>query len=1063
MKKLIILVATLLVAVRGSAQALNPQNTFSNAVSVGNPSLWLNFNDAATSFVDSVSGLSMTGAKTVNTPNVYGHTITPTGAVSAGYVVLPAVALTSGNITAFSIQFYTAPVAGAYTFVVASGTAPSALTIATSFTVNIAATTAVQTFSAPANFTAVPVTAGEYFGYWASSSTVPLGYDTAGGAGFYYVAAASGLPSGSHSYTTQGGPDNLEMSVTVTSGTTETSGAVTTRQPGFDNTNGANYAAKFNWNAWSAAPNVSLSRIDWNIPWTMLLHIDRLNWDHVSPMILASKGDLNTVGAANVWWKVYVQTNTANSNGSQLCFARESPAPQTATSGSVFTTTQTVCSPNNIDAMPNGFNYDIVIEDAGTGANGTIGMWINGTAQAVTFAQGQAEGFGGVRVTVSGGTGYAATTAYTSTGGGAACVVQGLMYASGGVPTTAYSSGTNQNAGCIPTSFLATGSGTNLTVSSVTSGTVTIGGTLSGTGVPAGTTIVSQSSGVSGGAGVYITSTTTTVSSAAVAEVPTIVLTSPTGAGARLTATTYAMTMNSSVSPLVVPGYYSNGVYYGPGGSDATQNPLTVDEFALFPGNLTFGQVTNIFYETKFYQNLLYAYAKPPKVVLESCCCGPDYSGDQTMGMVIGAHHAGLIQLVGTVDDDGNANGSNSVGWWRQMLDQAGLNDVAVSVGPNSPTANVGGCPAASITAYNASTAQNASSYESSVTMYRTILAANPTTPVDILLTQGLNGYTAFLQSPGDSISPLTGLQLAAQNQGNGAIVNLFEGNLNLTPTAWTYLTTNNGNQYLQIIGGTPAPGGPGIYVSRTALDPLYTAAVNTTEDTISGWTNMQIAQILSPYFFGGVEVSASGGAGYAGQTAFTSVGGGPSCHVSGLMDSTSGVPNNNFTNSWGGTVLTTSSSYNGIGYGCTPAIFTATGSGTSLTVSAVSYGVITVGDTISGPGVPAGTILTTQVSGTTGGVGVYTTSIPTTASAATITRTPTLTLTSPTGTGVTLTAALTFAANPYGAGSNTNQFRVYPNGWAQTSGIGSGNAPVYTWFQNSLMDPPTTGAPRPY
>jgi len=66
-------------------------------------------------------------------------------------------------------------------------------------------------------------------------------------------------------------------------------------------------------------------------------------------------------------------------------------------------------------------------------------------------------------------------------------------------------------------------------------------------------------------------------------------------------------------------------------------------------------------------------------------------------------------------------------------------------------------------------------------------------------------------------------------------------------------------------------------------------------------------------------------------------------------------------------------------------ATFTATGSGTALTVTAVT-GVISVGDEISGTGVPAGTTIVSQTSGTTGGAGVYVTSVATTASSATVT-----------------------------------------------------------------------------
>jgi hypothetical protein len=66
-------------------------------------------------------------------------------------------------------------------------------------------------------------------------------------------------------------------------------------------------------------------------------------------------------------------------------------------------------------------------------------------------------------------------------------------------------------------------------------------------------------------------------------------------------------------------------------------------------------------------------------------------------------------------------------------------------------------------------------------------------------------------------------------------------------------------------------------------------------------------------------------------------------------------------------------------------ATFTATGTGTSLAVTAVT-GLISIGDTIAGTGVPAGTVILAQTAGTTGGAGTYTTSVATTAAAATVT-----------------------------------------------------------------------------
>ena len=67
-------------------------------------------------------------------------------------------------------------------------------------------------------------------------------------------------------------------------------------------------------------------------------------------------------------------------------------------------------------------------------------------------------------------------------------------------------------------------------------------------------------------------------------------------------------------------------------------------------------------------------------------------------------------------------------------------------------------------------------------------------------------------------------------------------------------------------------------------------------------------------------------------------------------------------------------------------ATFTASGSGTNLTVSAIAYGYISPGDTISGTGVPSGTTIKSQTSGTPGGDGVYVTSVATTASSASLT-----------------------------------------------------------------------------
>jgi hypothetical protein len=665
--------------------------------------------------------------------------------------------------------------------------------------------------------------------------------------------------------------DNTASFLDQVSGLTFSTGGglVTPSQAGFDKTTPSNTSAEFVWNAWNAAPNATLADIEWDIPWTMMIQIDRLNWNRTGTLVLASKGDISS--PTSNWWKLTL--GMVWGNFSQLCFTRNGEGPKSAQDG--ICTAPVGVDPIGVDAMPNGFNYNIVIEDAGTGS--APSMYINGLQVGPNlqipggpFSNSYADGFGFVNVSVSGGTGYADSTAFTSTGGGPNCNVTGFMWASSGVP---------YNGNWTPT-----------------------------------------------GANNYGCTST-----------PTIVLTSPTGTGATITTTLAGVSMNSTKYPLMVPGYVSNGTYYGVAGTNNAAPPVFIDEFAIFPGNLGFPDVTALFYETKFYQGELYTTTTPPLVIFGSTACGPDLSGDMTLAMTIGAAKAGIIQLVGTDDDDGNPNGYNSVGWWRQMLDQAGFDTVPVSVGPDSLTANIGGCPAANITAYDPSTPQNPSSYESSVTMYRTVFAAHPTTAIDVLLTQTSNGYEAFVSSQPDNISPLTGLQLQAQNAANGGWINLFAGNLSLTWPITQTIFSNVGSMPVYVLEGTPSPSGPGILASRNAPDPMYLAVAGGGggSDEISGWTDLNLAQVISPYFLGGAVVTYSGGTGYANSTPFGSTGGGPNCRVTGIMTASGGVPNGIAT-SWGAPLQATV--WNGLGYGCTSnptlVLESPTGAGVTLIAS---------------------------------------------------------------------------------------------------------------------------------
>ncbi len=101
---------------------------------------------------------------------------------------------------------------------------------------------------------------------------------------------------------------------------------------------------------------------------------------------------------------------------------------------------------------------------------------------------------------------------------------------------------------------------------------------------------------------------------------------------------------------------------------------------------------------------------------------------------------------------------------------------------------------------------------------------------------------------------------------------------------------------------------------------------------------------------------------------------------------------------------------------------FVATGSGTTLTVTSVT-GLLSPGNIVSGTGVPIGTTILSQVSGTPGGVGVYTTSGPTTASGVTLFAFPQIApftgdITTKTGSNITVAG---FGANGIGILSELN------------------------------------------
>ncbi len=643
-------------------------------------------------------------------------------------------------------------------------------------------------------------------------------------------------------------------------------GTVTPGQPGFDQTTPNNTSAGFAWNAWNAAPSPTMADIEWDVPWTMLIQVDRLNWNRTGTLVLASKGDISSNSSS--WWKV---TLGMYGGWSQLCFTRGGI-------GAAYYAQNGICT-GYIDAMPNGFNYNIVVEDNGGGSGAALSLYINGLEvqsganpqiPGGSFSGSYAHGFGYVNLSVSGGTGYADSTPFTSTGGGTGCIVTGYMWASNGVP---------YDGNWSPT------------------GTADFGCT----------------------------------------SAPTIVLTSPTGSGAQITATLGGPSMNSTNYPLMVPGYVSGGTYYGVAGTTSTQNPTYIDEFAIFPGNLNQTQLQTLFYQTRFYQGVVNT-ATPKPVMIVDDDTYYDMDNEFTLEMAIGLHKTGLITLAGVVVD---SNAPGSAAGWRQMLDYAGLQDVPVSVPVGYPSGDPP--PASILTAYNASTPMTLAAYESSTTMYRTIFAEYPTTPIKVVLgAANWLGFSDFMQSPADDISPLTGLQLVAQNGANGGAA-YGQGYLWDTSANAAYIVANNQTMPIIWIGGAPMNAGPGVLSTRASNDPMYLFANYVGTDVRTCYDCLMVESAVSSLFTFGVQVTYSGGTGYANSTPFTLSGGGSHCQGSGFMTASGGVPNG-IQFGWG---ISTVGFNSGIGSGCTSTptvnLNGATGTGVTLTATPSPCGQITI------------------------------------------------------------------------------------------------------------------------
>jgi hypothetical protein len=415
-----------------------------------------------------------------------------------------------------------------------------------------------------------------------------------------------------------------------------------------------------------------------------------------------------------------------------------------------------------------------------------------------------------------------------------------------------------------------------------------------------------------------------------VAVKPLITNYAATGTGVTLH---YGLTgwMMNSPNPLMAPGAISGGVFNGIAGTNSAAPTTYDDELAIFPSVLSFTSISQLFYQTKFYQGIVNVAVKPVVIVDDDTFVDSD--NELLLAMAIGAHKAGVITLAGVVAEDYTPA---AIAAWRQMLDAAGLNDVPVTIPPVNPGSS--GYASANVIAYNANTPLTLSAWGYSTPMYRSIFAKYPTRPIAVLMGGPVwGGYAAFTSSAADGISSLTGLQLIAQNGAVGGAVYAQGWLYDMSASGGT-IVANNQTMPILWIGGTPMNGGPGALSTRTAKDPLWLWFNSIGNDTRQCYDCLTLEAAVSSYFTFGVSMTATGGTGYAASTPFTLSGTGTNanCRGSGYVTASGGVLNGVIF-PWGASAVGTIS---GVGSGCvsTPTVTLTGSTGTGGTITATPW-----------------------------------------------------------------------------------------------------------------------------
>ncbi|MFA7254390.1 MAG: hypothetical protein WC107_07645 [Patescibacteria group bacterium] len=182
-------------------------------------------------------------------------------------------------------------------------------------------------------------------------------------------------------------------------------------------------------------------------------------------------------------------------------------------------------------------------------------------------------------------------------------------------------------------------------------------------------------------------------------------------------------------------------------------------------------------------------------------------------------------------------------------------------------------------------------------------------------------------------------------------IANYLAESGNNVPAGFPVTLHNAGDFWAKLTGANAAAIGSAIYADYATGDVTAVAA-----STGASATGLMGATFTASGSGTDLTVTAVTGLITAGETLGTTTG---ITAGTTIVSQTSGTPG-------GAGVYVTSAA-------TTISAATATSFGNTLKISAVASGSLAVGDPVSGSGIPSGTVIASQVSGTAGGVGVYT------------------------------------------------------------------------------------------